>query len=80
MPDVWPKDESIRAVLKHPNGIGFGATGSAHWPDDSFTRRRLADASVTLTNPQGTIDEAGQLRINADLPRPTRAPTVVVSG
>jgi hypothetical protein len=44
---VVPAKEEYRAVLKHPNGGGFPATGSAEWPDDRFTKRRLADGSVT---------------------------------
>lgn len=80
MPTVWPRDEAVRAVLKHPNGSPFGATGPMHWPDDKFTQRRLAEGSVLTENPQGTIDEPAQLQINRELPRPTRAPTVVVSG
>jgi hypothetical protein len=44
---VVPAKEEYRAVLKHPNGGGFPETGSAEWPDDRFTKRRLADGSVT---------------------------------
>jgi hypothetical protein len=38
--------EKYRAVLKHPRAGGFPAEGSKEWPDDRFTRRRLADGSV----------------------------------
>jgi hypothetical protein len=34
-------------VLKHPKGGGFPESGSAEWPDDRFTKRRIADGSVT---------------------------------
>ena len=43
---VTPKEE-YRGVLKHPHGGGFPETGAKEWPDDRFTRRRLADGSVT---------------------------------
>jgi hypothetical protein len=44
---IVPAKEEYRAVLKHPTGGGFPATGSKEWPDDRFTKRRLADGSVT---------------------------------
>jgi len=46
---VLPRDDNVRRVLKHPiRRIGFPKTGSVEWPNDRFTRRRLADGSVTL--------------------------------
>jgi hypothetical protein len=46
---VLPRDDDMRAILKHPvNGAGFLATGSVEWPDDAFTQRRIEDGSVTL--------------------------------
>jgi hypothetical protein len=44
---VMPRDDDMRRLLKHPNGIGFPATGSVEWPNDKFTRKRIADGSVT---------------------------------
>jgi hypothetical protein len=44
---VVPAKEEYRAVLKHPTGGGFPAEGSKEWPDDRFTKRRIADGSVT---------------------------------
>lgn len=44
---VVPAKEEYRAVLKHPKGTAFPETGSVEWPDDRFTKRRLADGSVT---------------------------------
>jgi len=44
---VLPVDDDGRRLLKHPKGGGFPASGSALWPDDRFTKRRLADGSVT---------------------------------
>lgn len=43
---VIPAKEEYRKVLKHPKGAAFPETGSATWPDDRFTKRRLADGSV----------------------------------
>jgi hypothetical protein len=45
---VNPRDEDLRRVLKHPSGIAFPATGSVEWPNDRFTRKRIADGSVTV--------------------------------
>jgi hypothetical protein len=48
---VVPANEKLRAVLKHqPSGIGFRADGSAAWPNDRFTQRRLRDGSVKLAS------------------------------
>jgi hypothetical protein len=50
---VWPKNEVMRKVLKHPSAsvVPFPATGPADWPDDSFTARRVADGDVFLQDP-----------------------------
>ena len=44
---VVPAKDEYRAVLKHPKAGGFPAEGGKEWPDDRFTKRRLADGSVT---------------------------------
>ncbi|MBO4221956.1 hypothetical protein [Bradyrhizobium neotropicale] len=43
-----PRDNDIRRVLKHPNGTRFRKDGSVEWPNDSFTKRRLAEGVITL--------------------------------
>ena len=43
---VMPAKDEYRRTLKHPNAGGFPDSGAAMWPDDRFTRRRLADGSV----------------------------------
>jgi hypothetical protein len=48
---VVPASEELRKVLKHPNGIGFRKQGGIEWPNDRFTKRRLADGSVKLEEP-----------------------------
>jgi len=46
---VLPKNDDYRRVLKHPNGMRFRDDGgSVEWPLDRFTRRRIADGSVTV--------------------------------
>lgn len=46
---VIPRDDKIRAVLKHqPSGLAFRAEGGASWPNDRFTQRRLRDGSIKL--------------------------------
>src|SRR3954451_16673660 len=44
---VTPRDDSVRAAMKHPSGLGFAQSGSVEWPLDRFTRRRLADGAIT---------------------------------
>jgi len=48
---VWPRDENIRRVIKHPSGVAFRKEGSVEWPLDAFTKRRLRDGSVTKEEP-----------------------------
>jgi hypothetical protein len=45
---VEPVDEAHRHVLRHPNGPAFRAEGSAEWPLDRFTHRRLRDGSIKI--------------------------------
>jgi hypothetical protein len=46
---VEPTTEEYRRYLKHePDGRAFRATGSAEWPNDNFTQRRIADGSVRI--------------------------------
>jgi hypothetical protein len=44
--------EKYRAVLKHPRAGGFPAEGGKEWPNDRFTRRRIADGSITKETEQ----------------------------
>jgi hypothetical protein len=45
---VTPGDDDMRKLLKHPNGVGFPASGSVEWPHDQFTRMRIKDGSVKV--------------------------------
>jgi preprotein translocase subunit Sss1 len=46
---VEPTTEEYRRVLKHGSTkIGFRAEGSAEWPNDRFTQRRLAEGVIRI--------------------------------
>ena len=52
MTQVWPANDVMRKILKHPsNNVGFREDGPSEWPDDSFTHRRLEDGDVVLNDP-----------------------------
>jgi hypothetical protein len=82
---VWPKDETMRKVLKHPSRstVPFAAEGGAEWPDDSFTSRRLADGDVLPYDPYaGVKEETRPVEIepkSADAPVARTAPTVTIA-
>src|SRR5262245_41986391 len=45
---VTPANDELRKAMKHPvTGMKFPESGSAEWPLDGFTKRRLKDGSVT---------------------------------
>lgn len=60
---VTPANENMRKLLKHPKSGGFRKEGSVEWPNDRFTKRRLADGSITR--------EGGK---NGDKPQPEPEP------
>jgi len=43
---VTPTDDKYRKILKHPNGMGFRSEGSVEWPNDRFTKRRIAEGVI----------------------------------
>ena len=45
---VTPANDDMRRVIKHPHSGNFPKTGSAEWPNDRFTKRRIADGSIKL--------------------------------
>jgi hypothetical protein len=55
---VWPKNDLMRKILRHPNGVGFHPEGSVEWPDDTFTYRRITDGDVTTEAPVGEAPAA----------------------
>ena len=58
---VWPANEDIRRVMKHPNGIGFrhSVALSVSWPRDGFTIRRIREGHVLTAPPESTEDAEG---------------------
>ena len=52
---VTPANEDYRRVLKHPRAGGFPKSGSAAWPLDRFTERRLRDGDIKI---EGSPSEA----------------------
>jgi len=55
---VFAANEDMRAVLRHPNKIRFRSALSegVEWPNDSFTKRRIADGSVRIDGPASPSD------------------------
>jgi hypothetical protein len=46
---VLPRTDEIRKYVKHPaTRVGFLADGSAEWPNDAFTKRRIRDGDVSV--------------------------------
>jgi hypothetical protein len=46
---VVPKNDAFRKALFHPRTrMRFPAQGSAEWPLDQFTKRRIRDGDVTI--------------------------------
>lgn len=43
---VVPANDDMRRVLKHPKRGGFRHEGGMEWPDDRFTKRRLAEGVI----------------------------------
>lgn len=50
---VWPRDDDVKNVLYHPTGGPFREDGTADWPDDTYTHRRISDGDITATDPGG---------------------------
>jgi hypothetical protein len=44
---VNPASDDIRRAIRHPSGPRFPESGSVEWPLDTFTKRRIAEGSVT---------------------------------
>jgi len=49
---VWPRDEKIIKVMRHPTGLSFRSIdhGMA-WPNDQFTMRRIRDGDILTHAP-----------------------------
>jgi hypothetical protein len=61
---VLPKNEAIRKGIKHwPSKVGFPKEGSAEWPFDTFTKRRIRDGDVTIEESEARQGEGKNRRI-----------------
>jgi hypothetical protein len=45
---VRAKNDEIKNVLYHPTGGRFRDDGTAEWPDDTYTYRRIEDGDVIV--------------------------------
>lgn len=57
---VWPKNDEMRKLLRHPSGVGFRSEGPAEWPHDTFTARRLDDGDITTEEPKQEQPKQGE--------------------
>jgi hypothetical protein len=48
---VRAANDTVKRLVKHPHGGGFKSDGTAMWPQDNFTTRRLKDGDITLEAP-----------------------------
>jgi hypothetical protein len=70
---VLPKNDQIRKYIKHPRTrVGFPAEGSAEWPNDTFTKRRVIDGDVTIEAP-GALQAGEQQRAIEQKREPAKA-------
>lgn len=58
---VVPADEKYRS-LKHPNGMAFRPEGDIEWPNDRFTKRRIQEGVVKLSDEGGQKNQKRQHR------------------
>ena len=63
---VLPADETMRRLLRHPNGMGFRSEGSVEWPLDKFTQRRLREGSIKI---ERAIEEKPKAPTQRPIPR-----------
>jgi hypothetical protein len=62
---VIPATPEYRQYLKHlPSGIGFPKEGGAEWPYDQFTKRRIRDKSISVSEKMPEAKpEGGQRKV-----------------
>jgi hypothetical protein len=65
---VEPTSEEYRAAIKHPNGMRFRGQGTAEWPNDRFTQRRIADGAIRIV-------ESAEGRQERHARKPSSTPT-----
>ena len=71
---VTAANETLRKVLKHPNGVKFpSGGGSVDWPLDQFTRRRIAEGAVNVEQGEKGMKLQERRRAKQDQPLPQAA-------
>jgi ribosomal protein L15E len=55
---VLPRDDNVRALIKHPRAGAFRSSGSVEWPFDTFTKRRIREGVVKLDSSRGNPSES----------------------
>ena len=57
---VKPANEANRVNIRHPSGLKFraGVDDSVEWPNDAFTKRRIADGSVVRAEAREAVAES----------------------
>jgi len=82
---VYAASEALRGALRHPgNGVGPGIRfretldEAVEWPNDAFTKRRIADGSVRTDGPgpaeSPEVDETKNPREQAEASKPQPEP------
>lgn len=67
MAKVYAANDTIKRLIFHPAvKQPFGEDGSANWPDDQFTQRRVRDGDVTLEPPGHVEHRTTAARRNAE--------------
>jgi len=60
---VWPRDEAIRKVIRHPTGLRFeNYPNGTLWPFDSPTMRLMREGAIITTPPASTKPAAAPRR------------------
>jgi len=70
--NVWPKNEILRNILKHPVAGGFiPPDGPGDWPNDSFTHRLVRDGDLLTKAPASPkAQEADEAEEYKEPPKP----------
>jgi hypothetical protein len=69
---VEPTEDKWRR-LKHPSGAAFRSTGTAEWPNDDFTRRRIRAGSIRLVENKADAKSEGKPEASSGDARPPPA-------
>lgn len=64
---VTPANDAMRRLLKHPTRGGFPSTGGVEWPNDKYTKKRLAEGSIKREDEAGaeTTEQTSRSRSTA---------------